>query len=261
MTMAAAATSPFAPRPLDARRANRAISWSIAIHVAAVLAAFVLPRSWFARKAAPPVMTITLGGAPGPRTTGTTSIGGRTIEQAVPTPKRPEPVPPTPKAAPVPMPALTPPRMVDERTARTPKPPPMPAVRAPITGPQVTTGSSPVDTGARGQGTGLTSSGRGLGGEVDLPSDFCCPEYLTEVLSTIDGVWKKNQEEVGTTVLKFTLHRDGRVTDIIVERPSGYGVLDRASRAALDDARLPRLPPAYTRDTLTIHLTFPYGTQ
>jgi outer membrane biosynthesis protein TonB len=259
--MATATYSSFTPRAADVRRANRAISWSIAIHATVILAVFLLPRDWFAKKA-PVVMTISLGGTPGPKTTGTTSVGGRTVEQVAPPPKRPEPVPPTPQVKPVPMPPPTPPRLTETRPTSTPKPPPMPPVRAPVMGRQITPGNTAVDTGARGQGAGLTSVAGGLGGETDL-KDFCCPEYLNLILTTIDAGWQKNQPQSGTTVLKFAIRRDGSIDlgSVIVERSSGIPLLDRISRAALVETPLPPLPPQYTNSTLTIHLTFPYGTQ
>ncbi len=260
--MATATYSSFTPRAMDVRRANRAISWSIAIHVVVIAALFLLPRAWLAKKVPAPVMTISLGGTPGPKTTGTTSIGGRTVEQVAPPPKRPEPAPPTPQAKPVPLPPPTPPRLSETRPTSTPKPPPMPPTRAPIVGPQIAPGNTAVDTGARGQGAGLTFGGGGLGGETDL-KDFCCPEYLNQLLTTIDSVWQKNQGGTGTTVLKFAIRRDGSIdlSNVVVEQSSGLGLLDRVSRAALVDARLPPLPPQYTNSTLTIHLKFPYGTQ
>ena len=120
-----------------------------------------------------------------------------------------------------------------------------------------------MNTGAVSQGAGLSFGGDGLaGGETDL-KDFCCPEYLNQVLSIIDSSWAKNQTERGATVMKFTIARDGSVRDVSVERSSGVGILDRASRSALVDpnTRLPSLPTEYQRPTLTVHLTFPYGTQ
>ncbi|MEO8483978.1 MAG: energy transducer TonB [Acidobacteriota bacterium] len=246
----------------DSRRANRAITWSIALHVVAVATAFLLPREWFAKKPAPAVMTITLGGVTaGPKSTGTESMGGRAVEQVAPPPKRPEPVP-EPKAPPAPaMPTRTPSRTAETAPSKTPKPPPMPPTRPPVTGQRITAGNTPVDTGARGQGAGLTFGGTaGTGGDTDL-QDFCCQDYLTQLLSTIDSVWNKNQPESGKTVLKFTIHRNGSIDPVIVERSSGFGLLDRAARAALQEARLLPLPAEYKKDTLTIHLTFPYGTQ
>ncbi len=130
--------------------------------------------------------------------------------------------------------------------------------RAPITGPAVTQGNTAVDTGASGQGAGLASGGRLSGGETDL-ANFCCPAYLDAMMTAIDSRWNKNQPERGTTTIKFTVMRNGSITNIDITQPSGYGVLDRAARAALIDVRLPPLPPDYTNETLTVHLKFPYG--
>jgi TonB family protein len=260
--MTATTYSSFGPRPSEVRAANRLVWWSIGVHVTVVLVVFLLPRSWFARKAAEPVMTVSLAGTPGKdRSTGTTIMGGRTVEQVAPPPKRPEPVRPEPPAPkPPPLPARTPPRSAAVKPTETPKPPPLPAVSPPVLGPQVTAGSTRVDTGARGQGAGLTFGGGGLGGETD-DTNFCCPDYLNQVLAAVESVWNKSQFERGATILRFTVQRDGRIRDVTVFRSSGFGILDRASRAALDDARLPPLPQAYTAQTLTIRLTFPYGPQ
>ena len=219
-------------------------------------------------------MTISLGGAPGPVTTGMTNVGGRTIEQVAPPPVRPPVQLPSPPAetGPSSAPAVraTPPPPPPPTTQLPPRPPrptttqrpqqeaPRAATRAPVTGAQPTQGNRTVETGASGEGAGLASGGRIAGGDAAL-ADFCCPGYLTDVLSRIDSRWTKNQPERGTTVIRFTVQRDGSITDVVVSKPSGYGTLDRAARNALDGLRLAPLPPAYNRETLTIHLTFPYG--
>lgn len=273
--MATTTFSRFDPKPGDLRRMNRVILWSVVVHVAVVAFLLFTPREWWSRaEEERTVMTINLGGAPGPVTSGMTNVGGRTIEQLAPPPPRPEPVRPTPPAPPVETaapPTRTPPRPAPPVTTAPPRPSPprstaKPAEtaprtpsRAPVTGPTVARGNSTVETGATGQGSGLASGGRIAGGEAAL-ADFCCPNYLTSILSVIDSRWNKNHPERGTTVLKFRVHRDGRIDNVEVERPSGYPSLDRAARAALDSLRLPPLPPAYTRETLTVHLSFPYGT-
>src|SRR4026208_2441052 len=84
------------------RAMNRAVAWSLGVHVGVVLLFLVLPRPWFGD---PPrrVMTISLGGTAGPRSTGTTSIGGRTVEAVTPPTRRPEPIRPTPPVKPDPV--------------------------------------------------------------------------------------------------------------------------------------------------------------
>jgi TonB family protein len=253
-------TSAFEPARDDVRRLNRAINWSVAVHVALVVGLLVVPRSWWTRpQPKRNVMTISLGGSPGPRTGGSTSLGGRTIEEVAPPPKRPEPVRPTPERPPSPVAVTKPAPRPAPKPAETVKPAPEtpPATRPPVTGSQVVEGNTAVETGARGQGPGLSSGGR-FGGETDW-STFCCPEYLDQMLNAIDSNWRKDQPERGTTTLKFTVTRDGHIENVLLETSSGYGALDRAARAALLETRLGPLPGEYPNQTLTVHLRFPYG--
>jgi outer membrane biosynthesis protein TonB len=76
----------------------------------------------------------------------------------------------------------------------------------------------------------------------------------------ISGVWRSVQPEHGTTVMVFTIKRDGTITDIAPETSSGSSLLDRLSRATLMDPalKLQPLPAEYIGDHLTIHLSFPY---
>ena len=237
---------------------NRIMTWSFAIHVGVILALFVVPRDWLSRSRERPVlMTINLGGNAEVRTTGTNPIGGRTIEQATPPPKRPEPVKPTPKPPPAPT-VVKPTAATPPARAKTIKPEP-PAVRPPVTGPQVTQGSTAVDTGARGQGSGLTFEMGHGGGETDL-KNFCCPEYLARLLSTIDSQWDRTATGLrGTTIIRFEVLRSGQIVGMQVSKPSGSDQLDRLARRALLNARLLPLPAEYTEDRLIINLTFPYG--
>lgn len=271
--MRSAVGSMFDPVPAERRRLNRIITWSVAIHVGAVAFILFTPRSWWTDEPeAREIMRISLGGSPGPTTGGRTNVGGRTVEQVAPTPSRPEttrptpPAPPAPTAAPAtrtpprtPPPASTaPPRPVPPASTAKPQPAaPQTSSRPPVTGREITRGNTPVDTGASGQGAGLASGGRFGGGDAEL-AQFCCPEYLSSILREIESRWNKNHPDRGTPVLKFTIARDGTISDITVERQSGYGTLDRAARAALLDARLTPLPEAYTRPSLTVHLSFPY---
>lgn len=232
---------------------NWILTASIVAHVSAVAALMLMPRDWIAERPTQPI-TITLGGTPGPRSTGTTSIGGRTIEQVSPPPRRPEPIRPTSKAPPEPAPvSVMPP---PTRPADVVRPAPA-AARPPTTGPEVTQGNTAIETGARGQGAGLTFGGGGTGGETDL-STFCCPEYLQLLISNVYERWRKDQPERGTTEVRFTITRDGRVSNTEIAKPSGSTILDRISRNAVTDLRLPPLPQAYAGDVLTIRMVFPY---
>jgi hypothetical protein len=219
-------------------------------------------------KSAPPaariVMTISLGGTAGPKTGGMTMIGGRTITAAAPsTAPKIEPVAmPTPKAEPamvmpVPDPKLKP---------RTP-----PKVTATSKDPQGTNvgrgfetqkGSATVETGARGQGFGLSTSGGGGSGSTLDTKDFCCPEYVADMLSRIRGNWVQQQQAAGTVLMKFTILRTGQLVSIETERPSNITSLDLASQRALyTTVKVAPLPPAFPDDHLTVHLNFEYVRQ
>jgi TonB family protein len=63
----------------------------------------------------------------------------------------------------------------------------------------------------------------------------------------------------GAAVVKMTIQRDGRLTDVAVEQSSGYTALDlNAQRAIQITRQLPPLPAEYPNQTLTVHLTFKY---
>jgi protein TonB len=130
----------------------------------------------------------------------------------------------------------------------------------PTTGEQVVNGSTRTDTRVRGQGFGLSSAGGGAGGPVQLDvSNFCCPEYLEQMVSRIQGNWQQNLGVPGTTVMKFTVMRDGTLQAVQVERTSGVIVLDSAAdRAVRLTARLAPLPAQFPNPSLTVHMRFEY---
>jgi TonB family protein len=70
--------------------------------------------------------------------------------------------------------------------------------------------------------------------------------------------WRKSQPEKGTTEIRFTILKDGKIANIEVAVSSGSSVLDRISRAAIIDLRMPPLPPPYPADKLTVRIRFPY---
>jgi TonB family protein len=233
---------------------QRAVMASLAVHVVLVTALVLAPRP-DARIDNRPIMTISLGGAPGPRAGGMTPMGGRPIAPAAE---------PTRKAPPTPAPAKTPEMVEPTKTA-----PPVaktPVKTAPdeargrrvVTGPEPQAGNTPVDTGAKGIGFGLTTGGGGTGGYLDI-QNFCCPEYLGTMLQLIQRNWNSRQQVPGETLVKYTIQRDGRLTDIELEKSSGYAALDLTAQRALALTRqLPPLPAQFTEPTLTVHLVFRY---
>lgn len=203
-----------------------------------------------------PLMTISLGGAPGPRAGGMTPLGGRPIQQAAAEPPRREAV--RPPAARVP--EMTVPAREARRSPRAADVEQAPAEARgaqPARGPRKQLGSAVADTGGAGIGFGLSTGGGGTGGEISL-GDFCCPEYLSTLLQVIQRNWNPKQGVAGTVAVRFTIQRDGRITGVEVARSSGYAILDLAAQRAVALSALPPLPAAYTNPTLTIHLNFQY---
>jgi TonB family protein len=104
---------------------------------------------------------------------------------------------------------------------------------------------------------GLATGGAGSGGSLDV-GNFCCPDYLQVMARRITEQWNSRQGVSGMTVMRFTIQRDGRITDIGTEQSGGY-VLDLAAqRALLAVGRVPQLPPAFTHPSLTVYLRFEY---
>jgi TonB family protein len=252
--MAASAMTWHGPQPDGLQRS---LTVSFAVHVAVIVALFLVPREWLSkRQPDTQLMNISLGSA-GARTGGLNAAGAQPIEEVAPPPKRAEPeraVPPKPEP-PTPSPAAKPTtsKPIETAATRTPKPPP------PLTGRQVQQGSARAATMATGQNTGLaTGGGAGGGAFAQFDPNFCCPEYVDEMLRRISANWKRHQPEAGTTTIKFTINRDGSFSKPEIEKSSGSVLLDLNSKQAFDGLRLPPLPAAYTEQNVTIHLSFPY---
>jgi TonB family protein len=232
------------------------VVWSVAVHVAVVGALVLMPER-SSEEAPRTVMTISLGGAPGPRTGGITQAGGRAIQ--APSTEKPPTVAPPPAPA---RPAMTipePKARVRPERPRAQNAPPESNARTLSTGEQPRQGSTRTETQVRGQGFGLSSSGGGGGPiTVDAP-DFCCREYLEQMRDIIQRNWEANQGVVGVTQMKFTIQRNGRLVQIEVERPSGFTALDLASqRALLRTQQVLPLPAQYLNPELTVHMRFEY---
>jgi TonB family protein len=78
------------------------------------------------------------------------------------------------------------------------------------------------------------------------------------MLALIESRWFKPAVPEGTAArVRFRIHRDGRLDGIELEASSGSPTFDRAALRAMYAANpLPPLPPAYRKQTLTVHLTF-----
>jgi TonB family protein len=90
-------------------------------------------------------------------------------------------------------------------------------------------------------------------------ADFCCPQYLAVMIERIRSSWTAQAEVAGSVVIRFTIERDGRITQTSVEKTSGYETLDIAARTAVAITRqLSPLPQEFPNPSLTMHMTFQY---
>jgi len=112
--------------------------------------------------------------------------------------------------------------------------------------------------GGMGFGGLSTGGGFGSGSYLDV-KNFCCPDYLVTMIQLIKGNWSARQQVAGVAMVIFRIQRDGRLTDIELERSSGFPALDlTAQRALFVTQKLPPLPAAFPDDHLTVHLNFEY---
>jgi TonB family protein len=238
---------------------QRMLGVSVAAHVVLIAIVTLAPGSWFgARTADQPenVMVISLGGPPGPRT-GMTTLGGRPV-QTVPIDSKQAIQPVRPPAAREPE-MIEPKKAAPKKTgAKVQQDAKDPRSRTPTVGEEIRKGNSVAETGARGQGFGLSSGGGGTGSYLDT-ANFCCPEYIATMVDLIRRNWDSKQQSVGLTTVKYTIQRDGTLTAVQVEKSSGYATLDLlANRAVLLTRKLPPLPAAFSEPSLTVHLVFEY---
>jgi TonB family protein len=92
--------------------------------------------------------------------------------------------------------------------------------------------------------------------------DFPYAWYLNVVRTRITDSWDPPGERLvaGRTnqvLVRFQLHRDGSVTDLMVEGASGTPGLDASARRAVQQAQpFPPLPENYAGDVLSVGVRF-----
>jgi len=239
---------------------NQPLVVSLVVHLVVIGALMFSPSSWLDVETEPSVMTIRLGGPGGAGEGGLTPLGARPIQEVVPLPeaRRPQWIQPPADTAPdVVVPTEEAPRVEPQSEVQTA--PEEARGRQLTRGPQLRDGTAMADTGVDGMGVGLSSGGLG-GSSTELSvSDFCCPDYLSTMISLVRERWNPNQETAGESVIRFTITRGGLIDAVDVDRSSGYLALDQsARRAILLTGQLPPLPSAFSGNSLTVRLTFEY---
>jgi protein TonB len=251
-----AATDVIAARARQSDPLKTMFMWSMAAHIVVTALIMLVP----APDAAPPprtIMTISLGGAPGPRTGGMTQMGSRPVQAPPPEEpvRRAESAPaPTPPAMTLPDPKAR----TRPETAKPKEAPPDASSKTAATGEKPNEGTTTASPQVRGQGFGLSSAGGAGGGVTVDAANFCCPAYLAQMSDRIRANWNQNQGLVGVTTMRFTIMRDGSIRDIKVEKSSGFVALDAAATRALSVVKLAPLPLEYPNETLTVYPQFEY---
>lgn len=238
---------------------DRMLGASAIGHVALLALVALAPAGWLGAQAQEEkvVMTFSLAGAEGPRSGGLTSMSARPV-QAV------KPIEAKKTVEPVRAPAAAEPEMIQplkvapkKAEARVPTKTPDAKSRTPTTGDEIRPGKAIAETGTKRNDFGLTTGGGGTGAQLDV-GNFCCPEYIVMMRDLINRNWSSKQQTEATTMMKFTVQRDGTLSDIQVERSSGQSGLDFIAQRALTLTKLPPLPAAYTNPSLGVHLTFEF---
>jgi TonB family protein len=131
--------------------------------------------------------------------------------------------------------------------------------RTPTRGAAVQSGTAIAETRARGQGFGLsTGGGPGAGMTLDV-ADFCCPDYLLTMVDRIQSNWAQPSGNGALVTVRFTIQRDGTLTQIVLEKGAADPTLGLAAQRAVQiTQRLPPLPAQFPNPTLTVHLNFQY---
>jgi TonB family protein len=94
--------------------------------------------------------------------------------------------------------------------------------------------------------------------KTDIEFDF--PEYLLELRDLIEQKWKVPfvRESLATRVF-FRIGRDGTITRVYVEAPTGNITFDSSAlQAVIECDPFPRLPEAFENDQLGVHFDFIY---
>ncbi|MBX3593314.1 TonB family protein [Sphingomonas sp.] len=167
--------------------------------------------------------------------------------------------PPAPVPAPVPIdvPQLRAPGPVEVAALPLPQPASTRAEPASQPAPQPAT-TRPAPPEASGAGTGTTAGGdpRARRQEAD---------YFALVSAHLNRkkrypIEAKKARQQGVVTVRFTVARDGTVSNVAIKRSSGHALLDTATTDLLAQVSpLPRMPASMARDRVTLSLPIEYA--
>lgn len=100
----------------------------------------------------------------------------------------------------------------------------------------------------------------GLGAKIEGASALGYNFYIQQMLERIAENWQDpqtNRPKKITATVMFVIERDGRLTEIKLERFSGDAIFDESCvRAVILTRKLPPLPEEFTASRIKIHLEF-----
>jgi TonB family protein len=257
--MQEAVSSILIGRSREADGLSRMMTISLVIHGVFLTALVLMPSGWLRTGPEPQAtpMMISLGPSGTADTGGMTAITSAPVQRATPETKTifapavktPEMVAPAPEVT-KPLPRIS-------------KPVQQAATRKPSTGPEVKSGAARVVTPNAAQipfgGLAERAGGSSTGGVRLDVANFCCPEYIETMTQRIRSNWDQQQGAAGQSIVRFTIRKDGMLTNVEIEKTSGNPLLDLESRrTVLNTRQLPPLPEQFTRPALTVYLTFDY---
>ena len=217
--------------------------WSVAAHVALVAAICWRRLDWLgAQPPRPTVMTINLGGPPGPRAGGLTQTGAR--RAGVQPPEPPKPVPRRRRHR----------RRRGRRVASAKAAPARPSASASRRRPHASTaeppreGSTRAETGARGPGLRTRHRAPAAPAASSSRSRTSAARCTCELVRTaIERGWERTPGTTGVTTVRFRILRDGTFDRVSIVQSSGNPSLDAAAARAISRVQTPPLPSGISR--------------
>jgi periplasmic protein TonB len=174
-----------------------------------------------------------------------------TAPEPKPTPPAPEPPKEEPKKEELAQPVEKP----------KPKPQPKPAESKPQeTVPRADIAKGDSSTADAGESAGESTSGAAADGISFDGGAFPYDAFVARMRHKIAAAWQVpagSQTIERQAVIYFRVHRDGDITHVSVEQPSGVFLFDQScQRAVIEAAPFPPLPRGYADDYLGVHFTF-----
>jgi TonB family protein len=119
------------------------------------------------------------------------------------------------------------------------------------------TSSTPSEAGAEAGPEGTAAGGISFDG-----GDFPYDAFIARMRHKIAAAWQVPAGSEGIerlAVVYFRVHRDGDITHVSVEQPSGVFLFDQScQRAVIESAPFPPLPRDYENEYVGVHFSFKY---